>query len=179
VTLAAPAVWSFTSFDYGCPCTVFAPTATPAVSAASDAAAVELGMKFRADTNGFVTGVRFYKGTTNTGTHVGSLWTTSGTLLAQVTFTGETASGWQQALFSSPVAVTAGTTYVISYHTNVGRYSYTSNGLSANVDRGPLHAPSSATSGGNGVYSYGATPRFPNLTFNATNYWVDVIFATS
>ena len=72
-------------------------------------------MKFRADQAGFITGIRFYKGSGNTGTHTGSLWTSTGTRLATVTFTGETATGWQQANFATPVAVTAGTTYVASY----------------------------------------------------------------
>ena len=43
-----------------------------------------------------ITGVRFYKAAANTGTHIGNLWTASGTLLATGTFTGETAIGWQQ-----------------------------------------------------------------------------------
>ena len=38
-----------------------------------------------------------------------------GTLLATGTFSNETASGWQELDFSSPVPVTAGTTYVASY----------------------------------------------------------------
>ena len=41
----------------------------------------------------------------------------SGTLLASATFTNESASGWQQVNFSNPVPITAGTTYVASYHT--------------------------------------------------------------
>ncbi len=40
-----------------------------------------------------MTGVRFYKSAANTGTHIGSLWSASGQLLAQATFTNETASG--------------------------------------------------------------------------------------
>ena len=44
-----------------------------------------------------------------------SLWSSTGTLLATGTFSNETASGWQELDFSSPVAVTAGTTYVASY----------------------------------------------------------------
>jgi hypothetical protein len=59
--------------------------------------------------------VRFYKGFANTGTHVGHIWTGSGTLLGTVTFTGESGSGWQKANFSSPIAVTANTTYIVSY----------------------------------------------------------------
>ena len=84
---------------------------------------VELGTKFRADVSGYVTGIRFYKGATNTGTHIGSLWTSTGTRLAQVTFSNETASGWQQANFATPVAITAGTTYVVSYFAPNGAYS--------------------------------------------------------
>ncbi len=79
---------------------------------------VELGVKFTADTDGHVSGVRFYKSAANTGPHTGSLWGSDGTLLATATFTGETASGWQTVTFSPAVAVTAGTTYVASYHTH-------------------------------------------------------------
>ena len=48
---------------------------------------VELGVKFKADYNGTITGVRFYKAAANTGTHIGSLWSAAGTRLAQATFT--------------------------------------------------------------------------------------------
>jgi len=54
--------------------------------------AMEVGVKFTADTGGYITGIRFYKAPGNTGTHVGDLWTTGGILLATATFTGETAS---------------------------------------------------------------------------------------
>jgi hypothetical protein len=135
-------------------------------------------MKFRPDVNGRVTGVRFYKSSTNTGTHVAHLWTSTGTLLATATFTGETASGWQQVSFASPVSVTANTTYVVSYHTNTGNYSADQTYFTNPVDRAPLHAPSSASSGGNGVYAYGGSSVFPTNTYNATNYWVDVVFVT-
>src|SRR4029079_12336598 len=163
-----------------CPCTsLWKPSAAPVVSSASDANPVELGLKFYSDTDGFITGVRFYKGPANTSTHVGSLWTSTGTLLASVVFSGESATGWQQALFSSPVAVTANTTYVISYHTNVGGYAADGGYLaSSGVDSPPLHAATSAVSGGHGLFAYGAT-QFPTQTFNATNYWVDVVFAPS
>jgi methionine-rich copper-binding protein CopC len=173
VPMSAPYSWSFTTLT--CPCSLFAANSVPANVTASDNAAVELGMKFTTDVNGYIAGVRFYKGPSNTGTHLGSLWSASGTLLAQVTFTNETASGWQQAIFSQNVAVTAGTTYVVSYHTSAGFYSYTSSGFANGVDNGDLHAPSGGTSGGNGVYAYGAT-QFPTSTYNATNYWVDVVF---
>jgi len=126
---------------------------------------------------GTITGIRFYKGTGNTGTHVGNLWSSSGTLLATATFTGETPSGWQQVTFATPVAITANTVYVASYHTNVGRYAYDSNYFATTgVDNAPLHAPANGASGGNGVFAYGAISTFPNQSWNATNYWVDVMF---
>jgi hypothetical protein len=129
--------------------------------------------------NGSITGIRFYKGTGNTGTHVGNLWTTSGTKLASVTFNNETASGWQQALFSTPVAITAGTVYVASYLAPAGHYA-ADNGYfaSAGVDNAPLHALQDGVSGGNGVYAYGSTSSFPNNTWQSSNYWVDLVYST-
>jgi hypothetical protein len=159
-----------------CPCTLFPSTATPVTDTQFDNAAVELGVKFRSDTAGFVTGVRFYKGTRNTGTHIGNLWTSTGTLLATAQFANETASGWQQVNFGSPVQIQANTTYVASYHTDVGFYSSDNNFYaSAGVDAPPLHAPSDASAGGQNVYRYGTT-GFPSFSFSATNYWVDVVF---
>ncbi|MGH2944191.1 MAG: DUF4082 domain-containing protein, partial [Solirubrobacteraceae bacterium] len=132
---------------------------------------------FRSDTSGTVTGIRFYKSAANTGTHVGSLWSSTGTLLARVTFTGESASGWQKAAFSTPVAITAGTTYVASYLAPNGRYSADSGAFATTgTDNVPLHALANPLSA-NGVYAYSTTSTFPASTFNATNYWVDVLFA--
>ena len=155
--------------------TIFDFTA-PAVADAGDTSAVELGVKFRADSNGSITGVRFYKSAANTGTHSGSLWSATGTRLAQATFQNESASGWQHVTFSSPVAVTAGTTYVASYHAPSGHYAATSGAFSSAVDNPPLHALATGTSP-NGVYAYGTTSTFPNSTYNASNYWVDVLYA--
>jgi len=154
---------------------LFASTATPATVTVNDPNSVELGMKFTASQNGTVTGIKFYKGPTNTGTHTGSLWTSTGTLLGSVTFTNETASGWQTASLNTPVSITAGTTYVVSYHT-AGNYSASANYFSAATTNGPLTAPSSATSGGNGLYGYGTNSAFPSGSYNSTNYWVDVVF---
>ena len=102
---------------------LFSPSATPGTITENDPSAVDLGVKFQASTNGTIIGIRFYKGPQNTGTHIGDLWTSSGTLLASATFTNETASGWQQVNFSSPVSITAGTTYIASYEAHVGEYS--------------------------------------------------------
>jgi hypothetical protein len=139
--------------------------------------AVELGVKFQSEVNGYVTGIRFYKASTNTGTHVANLWTSYGTLLATATFTGETASGWQQVLFSTPVAITANTAYVASYHTTVGHYSDNLSYFSGKgVDSPPLHALADGVSGYNGAFAYGSTSSFPSQGWNSSNYWVDVVF---
>jgi hypothetical protein len=150
--------------------------ATPSVADSGDTSAVELGVKFRADHDGTVLGVRFYKAAANTGTHVGSLWSADGTRLAQATFADESASGWQTVTFATPVKITAGTTYVASYFAPSGHYSYTSGGLATAVDNGPLHAIGDAASA-NGVYAYGSAGTFPRNGYNASNYYVDVLYA--
>jgi hypothetical protein len=141
---------------------------------------VELGVKLRSDVAGSVTGIRFYKGSTNTGTHTGSLWTSTGTLLARATFTNETASGWQQVSFATPVTIAANTTYVASYFAPAGHYAL--NGAyfaSSGADNGPLHALASGVDGSNGVYAYSSTSAFPTQSFNTSNYWVDVVFSAA
>ena len=124
--------WSFTTgAAVTCPCSVWQ-DGTPTGSVdENDPAAQTVGVRFQASGSGFITGVRFYKESDNTGAHIGSLWSSSGTLLASGTFSSETASGWQELDFSAPVAVTAGTTYVASYFTSTGHYAYTAAGLAS------------------------------------------------
>jgi hypothetical protein len=175
--LASDRTWSFTTTSAVSQSYSFWDDAdTPAVLADSDTNAVELGMKFRSSVPGSIVGIRFYKSSANTGTHVGNLWTRTGTRLATVTFTNETGSGWQYQAFSAPVAISANTTYVVSYHAPVGRYSADGGYFaSAGVESGPLTALANGEDGGNGVYRYGSS-GFPNQTWNSTNYWVDVVF---
>ncbi|MGD0745759.1 MAG: N,N-dimethylformamidase beta subunit family domain-containing protein, partial [Verrucomicrobiota bacterium] len=141
---------------------------------------LEVGVKFRSDVAGSVTGIRFYKCSINTGTHVGDLWTSNGTLLASATFTVESVSGWQQVNFASPLSIKSNTVYVASYHANNGHYSEDDNFFtSAGVDNPPLHALANGVSGFNGVYAYGANSVFPTQFWEAANYWVDVAFSTT
>ena len=97
-------------------------------------------------------------------------------MLANATFANETASGWQQVNFTTPVSITANTIYIAPYHTNAGEYSANGNYFANSHTNGPLTAPSSASSGGDGVYAYSGSNVFPNNTYNANNYWVDVVF---
>jgi Domain of unknown function (DUF4082)/Bacterial Ig-like domain len=172
--MSGPFSWSFTTAAaFQCPCSIWDNAPPPGAVDAADTSAVNLGLKFQAASDGTITAVRFYKETANTGTHTASLWTAGGTLLATGTFTGESASGWQELQFSTPVPVTAGTTYVASYHTGTGHYAYTPAGLSSAVTNGPLTAQAAG-----GVYAYGPDGVFPTSTFNNNNYWVDVVYTT-
>jgi Domain of unknown function (DUF4082)/Bacterial Ig domain/Carboxypeptidase regulatory-like domain len=164
-----------------CPCiTIWQPTAAPTVPDSGDPAGVEVGVKFRTDVAGTIQGLRFYKATKNTGTHIGHIWSNTGLLLGTATFTNESASGWQEVIFSPPVKVSGGTVYVASYFAPVGHYAFDTNYfLSAGVDNPPLHALANGVSGPDGVYTYGSAPAFPNNGVNGTNYWVDVVFAPS
>ena len=166
---SAPVSWSFTTASAnGCPCTLFG-SSTPQTSSANDSSGVELGVSFVPTQSGVVSGVRFYQGAGNGGTHTGTLWSSTGTALRTVTFSGETGSGWQTATFSTPYEITPGTTYVISYYAPQGHYAVTSNFFTADVVNGPLTAPAV----GNGRYRYGG--GFPTSTWQQSNYFVDVV----
>ena len=87
-------------------------------------AAIEVGMKFQTSVAGTVSGIRYYKGEPEHG-HAYRI-----ALVEHRNEAGDRhlhqrvqAVGWQTANFSSPVTMTAGTTYTVSYHTNYGHYS--------------------------------------------------------
>ena len=127
-----------------------------------------MGVRFRVDVDGFITGLRFYKASANTGTHVAHLWTNTGTLLATATFTSEIGLRLADRSTSARRSRSrAGTTYVASYSAPNGHYSVTRSYFStAGVDNGPLHARRHRPgTGGNGVYNYG-TGAFPTQSLS-------------
>ena len=147
-----------------CPCSIWSPSAAPTVASFPDPSALELGVKFRSDVSGFITGLRFYKGGANTGTHVGNLWTTTGTAARpRRPSPARPPPAGSRSTSPRPVPIAASTTYVASYHTDAGalrrgrellrqRRAWTTR---------PLHALATAVDGANGVYSYGAR-RLPH-----------------
>jgi hypothetical protein len=142
---------------------------------------IELGVKFVSKDSGYVTGIRFYKDPQNTGIHIGSLWSSNGTLLARVNFTNETNSGWQTATLAQPVNIAANVIYVVSYHALNGDYSFNSSYFSHRQSHtnGPLTAfADNSIYGANGVYVNSATPKFPTKDMNGANFWVDLVFST-
>ena len=174
----AQATLSITITTPTCPCTIWPSTAVPGTLDSNQTVSLELGVRFTSNINGLITGVRFYKGVNNTGTHIGHLWSSTGTLLASATFTGETASGWQQVTFSTPVAITANTVYVASYFSPTGDFPVDRNYFAASgVNNPPLQALVNGSGGAlNGIYSYGSTSLFPTSSYQSSNYWVDVVF---
>lgn len=143
-----------------------------------DASAYELGVKFTSDINGKVTGIRFYKSTSNTGTHIGRIWSVGspGLQLASVTFTGESASGWQEMTFSSPLSIVSGTTYIASFSCPNGHYSANVGYFASAHDSPPLHAL--ANSSDNGVFDTNPGTYPGTNSSTSANFWVDLIFIT-
>ena len=149
-----------------CPCSIWDGTTTPAVASSGDASAVEVGVKFRSQVNGTITGFRFYKGAANTGTHTGHLWSFTGsthTLLGTAVFSNETTTGWQRVDLTPAVAVAANTDYIVSYHSTSGNYSVDLDYfLNAGVNNPPLRALRNGENFGNGLFGYGPSGTFPS-----------------
>jgi hypothetical protein len=130
----------------------------------------EMGTKIAVTTAASLTKIRFYKDAAETGTHIGTLWSSTGTAITQVTFTGETASGWQEMALSSPIALTPGVAYTVSIGFN-NRFTMTSGGLSSAMSSGPLYA---VNDGQNGVFA-SAAGLFPSGSYGSSNYFVDAV----
>jgi len=105
----------------------------------TDDTAYEMGLRFRVSQPGVITALRHYRPAAEPGPHTGRLWTTTGTLLASIAFTAETASGWQQATLATPIPVTAGSSYVITVNCNA-YYPYTGSGLADPIVNGPIQS---------------------------------------
>jgi Domain of unknown function (DUF4082)/Right handed beta helix region len=140
----------------------------PPVLHEQDPVPVTVGVVVTAKRAGQVTGLRYYKGPLNTGTHVGALYSRSGRLLARATFTKETASGWQSASFSAPVRVAAGQSVTAAVYMPRGMYTV------ANPYRWP--ARSDSLTAVRGVYSYATSLDRPTHVFETSNYFVDMSF---
>jgi hypothetical protein len=76
--------------------------------------------------------------------------------------------------FTSPIPIKANTTYIAAYYSPIGRGAWDERGMTNGVSNGPLTAPAYSAAGGNGVYHY--NNAFPNHTYDASNYYVDVLF---
>ncbi len=129
----------------------------------------ELGMRFFSDKAGTIDAIRYFKSPGEVGSHIGRIWSADGSLLTSVTFTNETASGWQQQKLQTPISVQADTSYVVSVNAN-SHYTKSVGGLTSMLSNGGLTASANA-----GVYNE-STGVFPTNTWNSTNYFRDVAF---
>jgi hypothetical protein len=150
-------------------------TQTPVTLNATDgsgsAGDYELGMEFQSAKAGTISSIRYYKAASETGTHIGKIWSSTGQLLASVTFTNETGSGWQQQALATPLTIAANTKYVVSVNANQ-YYVATSNGLATTLTNGDISA---VADGSNGVFN--TTPSaFPTQSWNNSNYFRDIVF---
>jgi Domain of unknown function (DUF4082) len=142
----------------------FVPTPGTSVNANRNA-----GMAFLVYGSGTVTAIQFWKLSTDTGTHVGQLWAETGQVkLGEVTFTGETASGWQTAVFGTPIAVTAGQRYRACVSRPAQPYASHSVTLpTPNI--GPMVMDYAS------VVNTGSLTAYPNTQNANHTYYVDVI----
>jgi hypothetical protein len=146
-----------------CKATIFT-TQTPQ-TILCDPSTWEEATQFSSTISGYITHIRFYKVSGEGGTHIGRLWSDTGAQLAQTTFTNESLGGWQEQALPSPVPITAGVRYRVSYNMN----SCLGKTFSAMpITNGPLTAHA-------GYYS---TPSgtFPN-TSSSSNFFADVRFS--
>jgi len=185
--MSAPYTWTFTTNSAPpsvvCPCSVWPDNPTPQIVNPGDPTPIEVGMRFTSAVDGQVTGVRYYQGPANTGEHFGRLWSNSGQLLATGTFATDNTPGWKTLTFATPVNITANTIYIVSYYAPVGQYAVNPAYFTAARSNYPLTAVASTGGQTNGLYRYGTqvlnSTNPPNSSYNASNYWVDVVFTTS
>ncbi len=162
---------------HGCPCTIWDNSATPASVGNNDGVPIDYGVKFRTDVDGRSQGSASTRARATTAPTPGICGTPPASSLASMTFTDETASGWQQVDLCSPVAITAGTTYISSIFSSAGFYPDRQAYFAGHgVDNPPLHALADGVDGMNAVFHEGSD-AFPDQSFNASNYWADVVFS--
>jgi hypothetical protein len=146
-------------------------TQVPQTLSNSDGAGVnyELGLRFTPTTAGQIRSIRFYKSASESGSHTGKIYAANGQLLASVVFSNESGSDWQVQNLATPLNVIANTEYTVSVNTGNSFYVATNNGLSSGITSGSLQSPT-----GGGVY--GPVGSKPNLIWQNSNYFRDVVF---
>ena len=145
------------------------PTATPTDIASGAGSTWEQGVEFSSTVDGEITHIRFWKAAGEpSGGHVGRIWNpVTGLLLVSAPFTNETASGWQVAQLQTPLPITRGTRYKVTYNIH--------NVVAKTFD---VFGPRPVTSGP--LVSYGSSFSTPAGSFPTTgstsNLFADVIF---
>lgn len=161
----------------------------PALLNVSEATPVTVGITLTFSAAGSVSGARVYApATIGAGTYAAAFWQVTagdpggaGTLLASATFGALTPGAWNTVTFSSPVAVTTGTAYVIGLRTSEGRYTATGAFFNTALTNSPITGIQGGTAAGgfgnlyNGRFGSGLV-NYPVNTFNNNGYFIDVIY---
>lgn len=176
IAAAVATPWSHASAASPCGsnCTIFNPATQPSgQSLFNELEPVSLGTEFHSDVAGTLTALRYYQDPQNGSSpfvsHPAHVWSASGTLLASATFPTPTSGGWQQVPLATPLAISAGTNYWVSYYASDGLYDATTQ-FPYPADNAPLHATAAA------FHNY-QPDQFPDTpTINSANYWADVVF---
>lgn len=164
---------------------------TPVNGNQSDGApGITTGTTVRFTADGQILGVRFWATTTVSGTYTGAVYQvtdaavggTGTPLESKVADLPPSPDGWNTILFDDPVTITIGALYRSALHSSAGRYVNSPAVFVDPIANEDIVADSNGdTSGGLGALAQGTfivdvDPQFPNLWFNSSNYFVDVIF---
>lgn len=161
---------------------------TPYETNYNDANAVNVGVKFNVNGAPYITGVKFYKGVDNTGTHVAHLRLAGEEAdLASKTYTSETSSGWQTVTFDDPVPLVPGwdNEYVVWVSMPNGHYAVDGGmaGGSNHFNNGPFGNRYQDVvyikDGESGFYEYTSDHEEVPTNETEANYWVSPIIADS
>lgn len=150
-----------------------------------DAAGITVGTTMLFAVPGQVAGIRWYTPATATGVTPKALLyrfdsDSTGTQLASKDWTGLVfGSGWNQILFNAPIVVAASPAmYVPAVWTD--RYTATNFLLQSAIVNGHITAPANQAGIRNGrFHEPSAAPAYPDVEFNQTGYFVDVLFTAS
>ena len=153
----------------------FGSGARPATTVTNETADYELGMRFRATTDGEITALRYFRGTADandTDARTLTLWSSSGQKLGSVKVTsGAGEDGWQVGKLAAPIDISAGATYTVSYGTT-RNYAYSESYFTSQKTSADGFLVALANGG-----MFNDTPgRLPGTVWKASNYWADVVF---
>ena len=144
------------------------PSDSPVTSGSGGGATWEQGVEFSSATSGKITHIAFWRASGEPiGNHIGRIWTTTGVLLAWASFSETTTPGWQYAQLSTPLQITAGTRYKVTYNINtvVAKTFDVFNG-------GPLNRPPFTVYGSSFCQNAGCFPT----TGSTSNLFADILF---
>lgn len=134
---------------------------------------LEIGVRFKTAQEVEIIGVRIYR--VDPANVRGSLWDSSGALLARGQFGAYHGNGWQDMTFAEPVTVVPGERYVASYFTPGTKYAFDYQYFkSKSRTVGPVTALRSKDDAPNGVHCYDDANcgEFPVWGYRNSTYWV-------